>query len=645
MAKLKELCSRVGANFLWLAVLPVSAHAENLLDVYQQARENDPVYQAGFHQHEASREVYEQARALLLPNVKFDISRTDTTQDIVSSDNQVFSQGSTSYPTDEMSLSITQSVYSFANWANFKKSKEDVKRVAAELEDVRQDLVMRVAEAYFTALKERDSYLAIRAEVTALEKHYELVQNQRAEGLARMTDLLDSQARYMQAQAREVEISNDLRDAIQGLQELTGTLPESLVSLGDVLELVSPEPMMVDAWVESAQRQNPMLLAKQNALAVAWQEVRRQKGGHYPTLDLVVTQQTRETQGSLFGGGSEVDTQDILLKFTLPIYSGGAVSSKVRETINLHNKAKDELEQEWRKAGRETRAAFSGVAGAITKVNALQRSVDAYELAVDAKRTSFESGLISSVSVLDAERDLFIARSDFSAARYEYLLNTLRLKRAAGTLNVQDLEQINAELQGADVTTDVDAMMAAENAAALNAPVRQAESFAANNLQADVRVRSVVFQDVNSSAESDDQQLANVKPATSVSVTTDTAPASLTTSSSFSNTPVDTEQDMQADGWLNQLPADAFVVQLAKGGNEVAIQRFIRKHGLDSQAAYYRTERDSGQIVFVLITSPFKTVAAAKEAVAEMPAAVRKGIWIRNVSTLQGMYRQPGAEA
>ncbi|WP_315980902.1 TolC family protein [Aliamphritea spongicola] len=167
---------------------------------------------------------------------------------------------------------------------------------------------------------------------------------------------------------------------------------------------MSPEPLDVQTWVESAQKQNPMLLAKQSALAVAWQEARLQKGGHYPTLDLVVTHQNVDNGGSLFGGGNEVETQDILLKFTLPIYSGGAVSSKVRETINLHNKAKDELEQEWRKAGRETRAAFSGVAGAITKVNALQRSVDAYELAVDAKRTSFESGLISSVSVLDAER-------------------------------------------------------------------------------------------------------------------------------------------------------------------------------------------------------------------------------------------------
>lgn len=632
MAK-RKLRARVGVNLLWLAMLPAAAQAEDLLDVYQQARENDPVFQAGFHDHEASREVYEQARALLLPNVKFDISRTDTTQDIVSSDNQVFSRGSTSYPTDEMSLSITQSVYSFANWANFKKSKEDVKRVAAELENVRQDLVMRVAEAYFTALKERDNYLAITAEVTALEKHYELVQNQREEGLARMTDLLDSQARFMQAQARQVEISNDLRDAIQGLQELTGTLPSSLVTLGEDMELVSPEPLSVQTWVDSAQRQNPMLLAKQSALAAAWQEVRRQKGGHYPTLDLVLTKRDRETQGSLFGGGSEVETQDILLKFTLPIYSGGAVSSKVRETVNLHNKAKDELEQEWRKTGRETRAAFTGVTGAITKVNALQRSVDAYELAVDAKRTSFESGLISSVSVLDAERDLFIARSDFSAARYDYLLNTLSLKRAAGTLSVQDLEQINAALQGNEVTTDVDAMLADEQTTALNLPVQAA-------------VRSVVFQTSETPSAAGtftasevlgSEQLASVTPV-EVSQPAD----SLVTTDAYQSGPAPSPE-MQADGWLTQLPADAFVVQLAKGSDETGILRFIRKHGLQEQSMYYRTQRESGQVVYVLISAPFASVSAAKAAVAEMPSAVRKGIWIRNVSTLQEMYRQPDA--
>ncbi len=126
MAKLKQLRSRVGATLLWTAVLPASVQAENLLEVYQQARENDPVYLAGFHDHEASKEVYDQALALLLPNIKFDISHTERSQDIVSSENPVFGSGSTSYPIDEYSLSITQSVYSFANWAGFKKSKEDV---------------------------------------------------------------------------------------------------------------------------------------------------------------------------------------------------------------------------------------------------------------------------------------------------------------------------------------------------------------------------------------------------------------------------------------------------------------------------------------------------------------------------------------
>ena len=442
-----------------LMTMPFYVQAEDLLGVYQQARENDTVFRGGFYEHEASREIYDQALAVLLPNVKFDISRTETSQDIISSDNTTFARGSTSYPTDEMSLSITQSIYSFSNWAYFKQAKEEVKRVAAELESVRQDLVMRVAEAYFTVLKERDNYMAINREVLALGKHYELVERQSVNGLARTSDLLDSEARFMQAQARQIEIGNDLRDALQGLQEIIGRVPDSLVTLGDGMELTSPEPFEVGVWVKNAQRNNPAILAKRSALEAAWQEVRRQKGGHYPTFDLVATKNNRKTKGSLFGGGSEVDTQDILLKMTLPIYSGGAVSSKVRESVNLHNKAQSELDQALREVDRETRAAFTRVNSAISKVNALQKSVDAYELATDAKRAAFESGVTSSVSVLDAERDLFIARTDFSVSRYDYLLNNLRLKRAAGSLTEADIVQINGVLRGGEVSTDVGVML------------------------------------------------------------------------------------------------------------------------------------------------------------------------------------------
>ncbi|EAR60230.1 TolC family outer membrane protein [Neptuniibacter caesariensis] len=434
-----------------------SAGAEDLIEIYQLALKNDPTYQAGFHEHEASKEIYSQAKAVLLPTIKFDFSETETTQDIISSDNAVFSSGSTSYPTTEMTLSLTQSVYSFSNWAYFKQAKEDVKRVAAELEDVRQDLMMRTAENYFAALREYDNYTAVQSEVASLEKHYELVSQQRQDGLARVTDELDAQARFMQAKAREVEIRNTLKDALQGLKEMTGQLPQTLAPLGIELELIDPNPAMPEEWVEKSRNNNPMVIAKRYASSVAYQEVRRQKGGHYPTLDFVLTQNTRETQGSLFGGGSEVETQDMMLKLTVPIYAGGAVSSKVREAVELHNKAKDELEIEWRATERETYAAFDGVVGSIAKVEALQRSVDAYELGVDAKRTAYESGLTSSLSVLDAERDLFFARTDFSSARYDYLVNMLRLKRAVGMLKEEDLSAINRSLADDEQTFDITA--------------------------------------------------------------------------------------------------------------------------------------------------------------------------------------------
>ncbi|MDO6514486.1 TolC family outer membrane protein [Neptuniibacter sp. 2_MG-2023] len=445
-----------GAFLLGNAVSGVAV-AENLLQVYEMALEHDPTFQSGFHEHEASKEIYSQAKALLLPTIKFDYSTTDTSVTINQSDNPAFDRTADSYTADNMTLSLTQSVYSFSNWAYFKQAKEDVKRVASELEDVKQDLFMRVSEGYFSALREYDNYRSVKSEVTSLQKHYELVQQQREDGLARITDELDAQARFMQAKAREVEIRNALKDALQGLKEMTGQVPTSLVGLGLDMNLVEPTPAYPEEWVEKSREHNPLVIAKRYASAVAWQEVRRQKGGHYPTLDLVYTTNQRVTTGSVFDGANDIDTEDLLLKLTVPIYAGGAVSSKVREAVELHNKAQDELRIEWLATERETYAAFDGVVGSIAKVEALQNSVDAYELGVEAKRTAYESGLTSSLSVLDAERDLFFARTDFSSARYDYLINTLRLKRAVGLLTLADLKQVNNMLSGNEQAFEITA--------------------------------------------------------------------------------------------------------------------------------------------------------------------------------------------
>ncbi|GEA60608.1 channel protein TolC [Vibrio comitans NBRC 102076] len=439
-----------------LAALGSSANAENLLDVYKQALEYDPVYRAGISQYNADKEVYEQARSVLLPTLDLELSHTQTYQKIRDSDNPVYAGvGSTDYPTNELNLSLTQSIYSFSNWASFSQAEEDVKRVAAELEDVRQELMLRVARAYFTVLKKRDTYLGIDAEVKSLEKHFERVQSQASNGLARKTDVIEAEARLLQAQARQIEIGNSLRDSLQGLYELTGQVPASMATLGEELALVKPDPFQVDNWISEAQQNNPLILAKQSAMEAAREDIRMQQGGHYPSLDLVASYNISDTDGSLFGGGSEVESADVAVVLSVPIYAGGSVSSRVREKENMYNKSRDELEQTWRQTSRETRAAFTGVTSAISTVQALQKSVEAYTSAVEFKQQSYESGVVTSITVLDAVRDLFIAQTEYSAARYDYLYNNLRLKRAVGTLTEFDLQQINNALQGKEVSTDL----------------------------------------------------------------------------------------------------------------------------------------------------------------------------------------------
>ena len=187
------------------------------------------------------------------------------------------------------------------------------------------------------------------------------------------------------------------------------------------------------------------------AMTAAEEEIKLRKGGHYPTLDLEITVGNEVKEGTLFGGGSDIDEEIIAINLNVPIYSGGIVSSRVREAVELHNRTKDELELETRAVQRQTFSTYDGVLTDISKIEALKKSVEAYELGVEAKSIGFESGLTNSLTVLDAERDLFFARSEYARARYGYILNGLRLKRAVGVLSAQDLQQINAYLTGKEV--------------------------------------------------------------------------------------------------------------------------------------------------------------------------------------------------
>jgi len=431
-------------------VVSTAAIAEDLLSIYTQAKQNDPAYLMGLNQHGASSEVLVQARAGLLPTLSLSYSHSETSQNIVSSDNTVFQKGSDDFPTDNYYLSLTQSIYSYSNWKRYGKAKEELKRVDAELEAVEQDLLLRTAERYFAVLAVQEDYAAISSEKASVGQHLRVIKAKRESGQVRRTDLLDAQARYMQTLSRELEIRSRLKDAMEMLRELTGESAGSLKTLGE-MALERPDPVDPKAWFQQAVQYNPEMKIRRFAVSAAQAEVKLRKGGHYPTLDLEVTIGNEVKEGTLFGGGSDIDEEIIALNFNLPIYSGGIVSSRVREAVKLHSRTKDELELETRAVQRQTFSTYDGVLTDISKIEALKKSVEAYELGVEAKSIGFESGLTNSLTVLDAERDLFFARSEHARARYGYILNGLRLKRAVGVLTATDLESINTNLNGKEV--------------------------------------------------------------------------------------------------------------------------------------------------------------------------------------------------
>jgi len=432
------------------ASIGMNATAENLLDIYGQAKLNDPTYQSGLHQHAASSEIYYQARSALLPSANFTAMHSETEQEIVSSDNTLFQKGTDDFPTDRYELSLVQSIYDYTSWRRFGQAKEEIKRVDAERDAVEQNLLLRTAERYFAALAVQEDQASIESEMKAVKEHLTLVEARRKSGQARKTDLLDAQARYMQTVSRELEIRSRFKDSLEMLREMTGRSPGGLILVGD-LPLIQPEPADPAAWFSQAKEFNPEIRVREFTLSAAEKEVKARRGAHYPTLDLEVSFSNEEKDGTVFGGGSEVEETVLALNFNMPIYSGGMVSSRVRESVQLFNQAKDQLELEERAVQRQTFSAFDGVLTDISKVEALQKSVEAYELAAAAKSIGFESGLVNSLTVLDAERDLFFARSEYARARYGYILNRLRLKRAVGLLTLADLENVNKHLTGKEI--------------------------------------------------------------------------------------------------------------------------------------------------------------------------------------------------
>ena len=431
-----------------MCVMPVAASAgDNLLHFWQLALKNDPQLRGAEFESLANQEALQQSYAGLLPKVSADASLTRTYQRINSSDNQVYTAGSTDYNTRAYSLNLVQPLFRYGAYVAVNQAKSVQSRTELEVEKARQDLALRVAEAYMEVLLNRDRLAAVKAEESALEQHHVRARERVDKGMAPITDRYDTEARLAAVSAQRVEAENALQDAFQALTDICGVAVTDITSLKTDIPLQLPQPANIQQWTDIGMKQNLDILIQKLKADVSDKEMQRQKAAHLPSLDFQADYTNNNTKGSLFGGGSDTSTYDLMLKLNIPIYEGGIVSSRTREASNLHQSALQGLTRQVRATERRVRSTYNGIISAISRVQAMKKSIDAQLLVVEAKEEGFKAGLFISLAVLDATQDLYRYKKEYSQARNDYILNFLRLKHAVGALKADELSQVNAWLQ------------------------------------------------------------------------------------------------------------------------------------------------------------------------------------------------------
>jgi len=434
--------------------LLVPVHAESLLEVYQQALQSDPRIHEAEARRLAALEAEPQARSLYLPQIDADASYTDAD----SSGTSIFEDATglpvsidteTDAQTTRWSIGLRQTIFRWDQIVGLRRADKLVAKAEADREAAQQDLIIRVSQAYFDVLGAEDRLTSRDANRQAIARQLEQAKQRFEVGLIAITDVQESQAAYDQAVADEIASKRELALAREGLREITGTYIAQLDAPSDSLPLRTPEPAAEIDWVDLALDQNLALVASRLDEQLARDEISFRRTGHYPSIDLVASTSDFDQDADRIVGGlstiadSDGQTDSIGVQFNLPLFRGGGTRSRVKEAVYLHRASMQVLQRVTRETERQTRDAYLGVLSEKRRVEALDQSVKSSRTALEATEAGFEVGTRTIVDVLNSQFALFRAITLYYQARYDYLMNYLRLKQAAGTLQIQDLEAID----------------------------------------------------------------------------------------------------------------------------------------------------------------------------------------------------------
>lgn len=434
------------------------ASAQDLLTTYELAKNNDPVVLKAQAQFNAAQEGITQTRALLLPTIKGSATFSDaTSESVASADNELGLPAGSIYDTGtetmRYSASLDMDIYRHSSWLRLDNAKKSAHQADVAYQSAKQNLIVRVTQAYFNVLSALDDLEFAKAERAAIERQLEQTKQRYSVGLTAVTAVHEAQAEYDNAETEVIRSENAVFNAEEALRTITNVYPQNLNILNtERFSASRPFPDSANEWQETAESKNLDLIVQKIAVDIAKENIGIAKAGHLPTLSLSggLSRTGRDVTEPYNYNGPDLDEQSISLTLNVPIYEGGATSSGVREAQSNFVAASQDLARTHRDVVRNARNSYNTVIASVSGIKALEQSVISAESALKATEAGFDVGTRTIVDVLNSTRNLYNAKRNLSSTRYGYVQAILNLKLAGGTISEADIAQINQGLKEAE---------------------------------------------------------------------------------------------------------------------------------------------------------------------------------------------------
>jgi outer membrane protein len=451
-------------NLTLCSLLSAPTLADTLIDIYELALENDALLKSRVAQYNADIELEKLALAPLLPQARagytFTDSETETTSPNLFLDeegglNTIDVTSVRDTDTDGYDVSLSQTLFDLSAWFNWRAGKETTQQARATLSAAQQDLIVRVVQSYFGVLRAQDNLRASQAQERAFERQLEQTRQRFEVGLIAITDVYEAEAARDLAQVTRIVDENNVAVAKENLSVLTGQTPGSLYVLGESFDPRPPEPADRSEWVDFALENNNQLAAARFAEEAARQNATAFKMGHAPKVTASYRYQDTETTGTivqdrnspfLFDPDSEQTNETWQIRLDVPLFAGGAISANRRRAAEQFNTARESRINLTRTTVTQARSLHMTVMSDVSRVMARKQSIVSSQSALDATQAGYEVGTRNIVDVLNAQNKLFAAQRDYANSRYDFVINSLRLKEVAGTLSPEDIATLEGFL-------------------------------------------------------------------------------------------------------------------------------------------------------------------------------------------------------